>query len=410
MPDLRDLLEEVAPVPRGPVPLPEIVRRARRRTRTARVAGATVLALAFVVAVFRLPAPVRQPVVDQPPVHDDASAPADVAFEITMHPGFGGAAADTVAQRLDPAAIPGSAEVLTWSENGLGVVHVVRYRTDRGEVVTEEDGEEYLSVHGPHCLAVTAAEGETQPDCDRREIDPHEFPGLKRGGGYCEALLVGMSVSRDAHRAVLDLTGGSSISALPHDGLIYFRYPGYLGRPETTRTYDEDGALLATFRHPVPGSSGEEFCAAEGRAAAWHSATSIEVSGDRQGLHTVDRVRSVRTFTGGVGELRTELLSLSEGVALRLRLPLGSEAADRTRAELVLPTQDPVEDPPVFLPAEAGDCTADIATEDGRVRGEVRCQLVSKSGEAIAVRVDVDLTAADRDGEPPAAAAGHVHR
>lgn len=402
MPELQDLLEEAAPRTRGPAPIDEIVRRGRRRSATTRVASAAVVLLALVAAFNVLPSPSPSPIVDEPrPDEDGRPVGADV--EVTMQPGFEGPAADQVAQRLDPNALPGTAEVLTWSETGLGRIDVVRYRTDGGETTYEEDGELYTEVDGPYCLAVTQSDGSPHTQCDATPITLADdlppgagvHPVFVGWGGSCTLWQIALSVPLEVHQVVLEGAGGRSVSVLPDRGLVFVQYPGHWSGPWSATSYDREGQRLDTVALPDAGSySLQTECEANARVAATPGSVTVTVDGDPGGTYVADHVRSLRWPTGP-GVLNAELVSLRGGVAVQLRVPIGSGGEDRTRVELQLPTVDPAAPPPVYT-ASSDTCRTDVTEVAERdVRGRLDCQLVSEGGETITVRIDVEVAEAD---------------
>ncbi|WP_052665226.1 hypothetical protein [Nitriliruptor alkaliphilus] len=402
MPELRDLLEEAAPHSRGPAPIDEIVRRGRRRSVTTRVASAAVVLLALVAAFNVLPSPSPSPIVDEPrPDEDGRPVGADV--EVTMQPGFDGPAADQVAQRLDPKALPGTAEVVTWAETGLGRIDVVRYRTHGGEITTEEDGELYTEWDGPHCLAVTPGDRSPQPQCGPTPIHlVDDLPlgaGVHRilaaGGGSCASIQTALSVPLEVHEVVLSAADGGSVSVVPHEGLVFAHHPGHWDGPWSVALYDIEGRHLGAASLPDTVSSYfRAECEADARVAATPGTATVTVDGALGGAYVADHVRSLRWPTGPGDELRAELVSLREGVAVQLRVRLGSGDADRTRVELRLPTVDPAAPPPVFT-ASGDACRTDVAEVAERdVRGRIDCELVSEGGATITVRIDVEVAEA----------------
>jgi hypothetical protein len=420
VPDLHELLDRAVAGPTGPAPLEAIVRRGRRRALAARAAAAGAAAVTLLLAASLLPGPTAEPplvdespgddLVDEAPGEeagpDETPRPDDdavtLAMQVTMQPGFDGPEADLVARRFDERAIPGSAEVLTWSENGLGRVEVVRYRNDRGEVdvSTAEDvaaGERAVRIDGPECVSVSRPEGvASEPTCGEPgnvEWFPAELRGVRSGTITCELAQVELSVEPDATEVVLELPTGRTVVVEPYDGQLAVRYPGHWGAPERSRAYGDDGALLATYEHDASRGFGAGDCAAQASRAAWTAATSIVVAGARGRTYGVDHARSVRWSEDPAGEVVAELVSLEEGVALRLRLPREEADAARMGASVWLPTVDLADPFPRFDPVDGDGCDGDLAYGATSVQGELRCELVSDAGETIAVRIELSLVA-----------------
>jgi hypothetical protein len=405
VPDLDDLLERAAPAPSGPVPLDAIVQRGRRRGRTTKVlvAGAALLALLVAASLLPDPAP-RLPVVDDGP--DD-----DAAATFAMQPGFAGPDADVVAQRLDGRAIPGSAEVLTWSENGFGRAEVVRYRispseadVDKGEDLGEDlaSGEGAAGVDGPVCIAVSEPDGiSSSASC----IEPGPEPShvlMSRGRLwstiFCEAEVreAQLGVPEGAAEVVLDLVTDRTLVVRPHRGLVYVRYPGHWGTAERSRAYGADGTLLATYQHETSEPSGtlEADCDNPASNAVWHATATIEVDGDRQGTFVAERAQSVQWPEDPAGVVQAGLVSLDEGVALRLHLPREEADPSRVRASVWLPTIDLADPFPRYDPVGVTGCTGDLRSDDAGVDGTLTCDLVSPAGGTVQATIVLSL-------EPP---------
>lgn len=406
MPDLDDLLERAAPPPSGPPPFDEIVQRGRRRARTTQllVAGAALLAVLVAASLLPDPAP-RLPVVDDGP--DD-----DAAATFTMQPGFDGRDADVVAQRLDRRAILGSAEVLTWSENGFGRAEVVRYRispsegdVDRGEDLGEDlaSGESAVSADGPVCIAVSEPDGiSSSASCIEPGPEPNHIL-MSRGRLwstlYCEGEVreAQLGVPEDAAEVVLDLVTDRTLVVRPHRGLVYVRYPGHWGSAERSRAYGADGTLLATYQHETsePFGSLEAECDSPASNAAWHASATIEVDGDRQGTFVAERAQSVQWPEDPAGVVEAELVSLDEGVALRLHLPREEADPERVLASVWLPTIDLADPFPRYDTVDGSGCTGDVRGDDAGLEGTLRCDLASEAGDTVEVTIAVSLEPAD---------------
>jgi hypothetical protein len=404
MPDLDDLLERAAPAPAGPPPVDAIVRRGRRRARTTQVlvAGAALLAVLVAASLLPDPAP-RLPVVDDGP--DDGAAAT-----FPMQPGFEGPDADVVAQRMDRRAILGSAAVLTWSENGFGRAEVVQYRispsegdVDRGEDLGEDlaSAERAVSDDAPVCIAVSEPDGiSSSANC----IEPGPEPNhvlMSRGRLwstiYCEGEVreAQLGVPEDAAEVVLDLVTDRTLVVRPHRGLVYVRYPGLWGSAERSRAYDADGTLLAIYQHETsePSGSSETGCDSAASNAAWHASASIEVDGDRQGTFVAERAQSVQWPEDPAGVVEAELVSLDEGVALRLHLPREEVDPPGVRASVWLPTVDLADPFPRYDPVGGTGCTGDLRSDDAGIEGTLRCDLVSPAGETIQATIALTLEA-----------------
>jgi hypothetical protein len=405
VPELKDLLEDAAPRTRGPVPIDEIVRRGRRRSTATRVASATVVLVALVAALnlTLTPSPTPRPVVDQP----SSEGPVEVDGEVVMRAGFDGPVADRMAQRLDPTALPGTAEVLTWSDSGLGRVAVVRYRTDGGEVTWEEDGERYSETTGPYCVAITPFEGSAEPTCDSVPVDLGmwdlgrgvEFLGFLGAARGCPGRgTLGLRVRGDIDEVVVSVDDGGSIAVRPHAGLVYLAYPGAWWGAISAALYD-DGRLVDTVdvlpeMNIAMSSTPDPTCLAAARIAATPGSASITVDGTRQERLVADHVRTLRWPTRPGDELRVELLSLSEEVGVVLRVPFPDGDPNRARVELRLPTVgDPSEPQPTFT-ASGDACQVDLAEATERtVRGRIQCELVSETDGTITARLELEVTA-----------------
>jgi hypothetical protein len=405
MPDLDDLLERAAPAPSGPVPLDAIVQRGRRRGRTTKVlvAGAALLAVLVAASLLPDPAP-RLPVGDHGP--DD-----DAAATFTMQPGFDGPDADVVAQRLDGRAIPGSAEVLTWSENGFGRAEAVRYRispsevdVDRGDDLGEDlaSGERAVSDDAPVCIAVSEPDNiSSSASC----IEPGPEPThvlMSRGRLWSTIFCEGevreaqLGVPEDAAEVVLDLVTDRTLVVRPHRGLVYVRYPGHWGTAERSRAYGADGRLLATYQHETsePFGTLEADCDGQQGSAAWRGTATIEVDGDRQGTFVAERAQSVQWPEDPASVVQAELISLDEGVALRLHLPREEADPERVLASVWLPTIDLADPFPRYDPVGGTGCTGDLRSDDDGVDGTLTCELVSAAGNRIRATIVLSL-------EPP---------
>jgi hypothetical protein len=398
MPDLDDLLERAAPTPSGPVPLDAIVQRGRRRGRTTKVLVAGAALLAVLVAASLLP------VVDDGP--DD-----DAAATFTMQPGFDGPDADVVAQRMDRRAILGSAEVLTWSENGFGRAEVVQYRispsegaVDRGEDLGEDlaSAERAVSDDAPVCIAVSEPDNiSSSASC----IEPGPEPThvlMSRGRLWSTIFCEGevreaqLGVPEDAAEVVLDLVTDLTLVVRPHRGLVYVRYPGHWGTAERSRAYGADGTLLATYQHETsePFGTLEADCDGHQSSAAWRGTATIEVDGDRHGTFVAERAQSVQWPEDPTGTVQAELISLDEGVALRLHLLREEADPGRVRASVWLPTVDLADPFPRYDPVGGSGCTGDLRSDDTGVAGTLTCELGSAAGDTIRATIVLSL-------EPP---------